>query len=108
MAVHDGDSIRCASERIRLANIDAPELPGSSRCSPASVARLKASRNPAWCDYTLGARSAAALRAFLGQGPAMVERVGIDAYGRTLARVSVNGQDAGRYLIKLRLARRWK
>lgn len=106
--LHDGDSIRCQGERIRLANIDAPELPGSSRCSPASVERLKASRNPAWCDYALGARSAAALRAFLSRGPVMVQRVGVDPYGRTLARVTVNGQDAGRYLIRLGLARRWR
>lgn len=105
---HDGDSIRCQGERIRIADIDAPELPDSSRCTPASIQRLKTSRNPAWCDYALAARSAAALRAFLAHGPVMVERVGIDPYGRTLARVSVNGEDAGRYLIKLGLARRWR
>lgn len=104
----DGDGLRCGRERIRLANIDAPELPGSSRCSPASVERLRASRNPAWCDYALGARSAAALRVFLAGGPVMVQRVGIDPYGRTLALVSVNGQDAGRYLVKRGLARRWQ
>jgi hypothetical protein len=31
--VHDGDSLRCGGERIRIANIDAPELPDSPRCT---------------------------------------------------------------------------
>lgn len=30
--VHDGDSIRCGKERIRLASIDAPEMPDSPKC----------------------------------------------------------------------------
>ncbi|OYZ97482.1 MAG: nuclease, partial [Novosphingobium sp. 17-62-8] len=29
--VHDGDTIRCGSERVRIANIDAPELPDSPK-----------------------------------------------------------------------------
>lgn len=32
LSVHDGDSIRCGPERVRIANIDAPELPGSPKC----------------------------------------------------------------------------
>jgi endonuclease YncB( thermonuclease family) len=33
LSVHDGDTIRCGVERIRLANIEAPELPDSpSHC----------------------------------------------------------------------------
>ena len=31
-SVHDGDTIRCGRERVRIANIDAPELPDSPKC----------------------------------------------------------------------------
>lgn len=31
-AVHDGDSLRCRGERVRLAGIDAPEMADSPRC----------------------------------------------------------------------------
>ncbi|WP_108350179.1 MULTISPECIES: hypothetical protein [unclassified Novosphingobium] len=55
--VHDGDTIRCGVERVRLVNIDAPELAGSERCSAASRRRLARSRNPAWCDSAVGERS---------------------------------------------------
>lgn len=106
--VHDGDSIRCGAERIRLLNIDAPELPGSPRCEPAQRRRLAGSRNPSWCDDTRGKASRDALRAFLATGPVRIERHGHDAYGRTLARVTVNGKDAGRHLITLGLARKWR
>lgn len=106
--VHDGDSLRCGRERIRLANIDAPELPGSYRCAPASVQRLAASRNPAWCDYRKAERSSEALRAFLASGPVLVQRSGVDPFGRTLARVTVNEVDAGLFLISKGLARRWR
>jgi len=106
--IHDGDSIRCGAERIRLAGIDAPELPGSPRCDPAKVRALARSRNPAWCDDALGERARAALVAFLSTGPVMIRRLRPDAFGRTLALVSVNGIDAGATLRKAGLARRWQ
>ena len=108
LTVHDGDTIRCEAERIRLADIDAPELEGSPRCSPQSVQRLEASRNPAWCDYDLGGRARDALSSYLGQGPVMIDRTGIDRFGRTLAHVTVNGRDAGEYLVNLGLAKPWR
>ena len=104
VTVHDGDTIRCDGEKVRLANIDAPELPGSSRCTRPPRLAL----NPPWCDYTLGYRSRDALRAFLASGPVKIERRGKDRYGRTLARLSVNGRDAGDYLVGLGLARAWR
>ncbi len=106
--VHDGDTIRCGLERVRLVNIDAPELPGSERCSRASRIRLAGSRNPAWCDYELGKRSRAALVALVFQGATIITPVGRDRYGRILARVSVNRQDAGVYLVSQGLARIWR
>lgn len=35
--VHDGDTIRCGSERVRIANINAPELPDSPKCHDRRV-----------------------------------------------------------------------
>ena len=106
--VHDGDSIRCGTERIRISNIDAPELLGSPRCEPLRVRQLARSRNPAWCDDALGERARAVLVAFLATGPVMIRRLRPDAFGRTLALVSVNGIDAGQTLRKAGLARWWK
>lgn len=99
--IHDGDSIRCGAERIRIANIDAPELPDSPKCHDRRSSY-------AWCDYKLGFSAREALSAFLASGPVKVRRVGIDAYGRTLAIVTVNGKDAGEYLVQRGLARRWR
>ena len=96
--IHDGDTIRCGSERVRISNIDAPELPDSPKCHDHRVSY-------AWCDYEAGYSSRDALAAFLRKGTVRVERTGVDRYGRTLARVSVNGQDAGSYLIRLGLAK---
>lgn len=107
VTVHDGDGIRCGDEKIRLDNIDAPELEGSPRCSPQSIRRLAGSKNPPWCDYELGIKSADALRSFL-RGNVLIERTGVDPYKRTLARVSVNGRDAGAYLVGQGLARWWR
>ncbi|MFD2578800.1 thermonuclease family protein [Novosphingobium colocasiae] len=61
----------------------------------------------AWCDYDLGYRSRDALSALIATGPVRIDRSGRDRYGRTLATVTVNGRDAGEYLIARGLARRW-
>lgn len=103
--VHDGDTLRCDGEKIRIANIDAPELPGSSRCDPR---QLRGGNNPSWCDYEAGAASRDALRAFVSRGRVEIKRLGTDRYGRTLATVTVNEQDAGAYLVSIGLARWWK
>jgi endonuclease YncB( thermonuclease family) len=99
-SVHDGDTIRCGAERIRIANIDAPELPGSPKCEDRR-------RAYAWCDFAKGYEARDALRAFLERGPVRITRQGVDQYGRTLARIRVNGVDAGEYLVHHGLARRW-
>jgi micrococcal nuclease len=99
-SVHDGDSIRlCDGERIRIANIDAPEMRGSSRCDKG---------RGGWCDYPLAIHSRDALREFLASGNVTITRLGKDRYDRTLAHVTVNGRDAGAYLIGQGLARRWR
>jgi endonuclease YncB( thermonuclease family) len=103
--VHDGDTLTlCSGEKIRISNIDAPELPGSPRCNPRN---LRGGANPSWCDYDLGYSSRDALASFLASGNVAVQRQGQDRYGRTLATLSVNGRDAGAYLVRLGLARWW-
>lgn len=103
--VHDGDTIRCGAERVRIMDIDAPELPGSSRCDPR---HLRGGANPSWCDFDKGYASRDALASFIAHNQVMLERHGTDRYGRTLAKVSVNGQDAGAYLVSIGLARWWQ
>lgn len=99
--VHDGDTIRlCDGERVRILNIDAPEMPDSPKC------RDRTRRG--WCDYDLARKSRDRLSDFLNSGPVQIRRKGRDRYGRTLARLSVNGQDAGQWLIDRGLARAWK
>ena len=99
LSVHDGDSMRCNGERIRILNIEAPERPGSPKCQQG--------RN-GWCDYRRGYKSRDALSALFRTGRVGIERAGKDRYGRTLARVTVNGEDAGEYLLSLGLARPWR
>ena len=99
--VHDGDTLTlCSREKIRIANIDAPELPDSPKCNPV--------RPGAWCDYQIGYASRDALAGLLGSGRVVVLRQGQDRYRRTLARVVVNGQDAGAFLVGRGLARPWR
>ena len=99
--VHDGDTLRCGREKIRIENIDAPELPGSPKCKDGRNAN-------AWCDYELGFQSRDALADLLSSGKVYFIRTGTDPYGRTLARVYAEKIDAGRYLIARRLARPWR
>ena len=75
----DGDTLRCGAERIRLIGIDAPELPGHCAqgrdCAPGDPIAAQASL------------------AALAKGSAEIERDGLDDYGRTLARLRVNGTE---------------
>lgn len=105
--VIDGDTFWYAGVKHRIANIDAPDMPGEGRCTRQNIVRLRASRNPAWCNGALYVRSRAALASFLGQGKVDIQRVGMDQYGRVLATVSVNGRDAGEWMVGTGLARRW-
>lgn len=63
-------------ERVRVANIDSLEMPGSPKCERG--------RN-GWWDYALAVQSRDALSAFVASGPVTIIPQGQDAYGRTLA-----------------------
>jgi micrococcal nuclease len=86
----DGDTISINQERIRLENVDTPEL-HPCRC-------------PAECD--LGKRAHAFTQRAIASGVVTVDRTGrVDRYGRTIARVLVNGSDLGEALIAAGLGR---
>lgn len=108
-AVHDGDSLRCAppgqgksAERIRISNIDAPELAGSPKCEARRRSRS------AWCDAAAGEAARRALAGLLAGRRVTIVRIGTDVYGRTLARVYADDIDVGEWLIERGLARRWR
>lgn len=77
--VTDGDTIRCGDERIRLLAIDAPEMgecPRGRTCVPGS-----------------GPLAKVALQRAVQGRRLTIDRVGTDAYGRTLGVVYADGED---------------
>lgn len=91
--VIDGDTIDVRGERVRILNIDTPERGKRARCSQERVLAERASR---------------ALRSRIQAARSMeLERDGRDRYGRTLARVYLDGDDVGEELIAGGYAVRW-
>lgn len=84
--VHDGDTIWWEGEKMRLADIDTPELDGRCRRERA-LARAARDR----------------LVVLLNARPITPRRVGNDRYGRTLVVIG----DLGERLIAAGLATRW-
>lgn len=91
--VTDGDTFRLTSgERIRIANIDAPETqPRQAKC------RLEIER---------GEAASRRARTLLDGRVVTFERVG-RSYNRTVARVRLNGRDLGETLVAMGAARPW-
>ncbi|GLS29983.1 nuclease homologue [Mesorhizobium albiziae] len=93
----DGDTVTIAGERIRIANIDTPEI-HHAQCDAEKRLGLVAKRR---------------LESLLGQGEIAITRGDPytgrvkDRHGRTLAVISVAGRDVGRILIDEGLAREW-
>lgn len=84
--VVDGDTLWLNGEKIRIAEIDTPEING--RC-PA--------------ERALALRARGRLVELLAAGPVRFQRVGKDRYGRTLARFG----GVSEALIREGLAQRW-
>ncbi|WP_157929491.1 thermonuclease family protein [Phyllobacterium zundukense] len=95
--VIDGDTIWLNREKIRLANIDTPEI-GGAKCESELARGLEA--KPALKRLLDGKEIQ------ITRGDPKTRRM-IDQYGRTLALVAVNGKDVGETLIERNLARRW-
>lgn len=89
--VVDGDTIGCGNERVRLAGIDTPEMPGHCRvgrdCAPGDPFKSKAM-----------------LESLAANGQITCERQGTDRYGRTLASCSVAGVNLSCELVAKGLA----
>jgi len=89
--VVDGDTLWLAGEKIRIADIDAPELHG--RCARESaLARQARSR----------------LLVLLNSAPFRIRRIGKDRYGRTLAVILSARGSIGDQLVAEGLAQRWR
>jgi len=91
--VTDGDTFRLESgERIRIANIDAPET----------------HRDQAKCnaEVVLGQAASERARALLDHRVVTFVRVG-RSYNRTVARVTLDGRDLGETLVAMGVARPW-
>ena len=86
----DGDTLWIAGEKIRLKDIDAPEVHGACRR-----------------ERELAGRAAERLRQLSSAGHLRVTRAGRDRYGRTLAYLTVGGRDIGERLIEEGLAVAW-
>lgn len=88
--VHDGDTVWIAREKIRLLDIDAPELDAQDELERhrAILAR----------DRLVDLLDGAVLT---------IERDGQDCFGRTLARIETAQGDVGEQLIEDDLARRY-
>lgn len=92
--VVDGDTFWMDGEKIRVADIDAPET------HPARCAR----------EADLGARATRRLHALLNAGPVALETEDrdVDRYGRKLRIVTRDGASLGAVLVSEGLARRWE
>lgn len=93
--VVDGDTIWLDGEKIRLADIDAPEV-GRPQCAS---------------EEALGQAATARLAALLNEGPFEMEapsRRAIDPYGRALRTLSRDGRSLGAQLVDEGLARPWR
>jgi micrococcal nuclease len=89
--VVDGDTLWLDGEKIRIVNIDAPEVNG--RCRAESVRAA---------DATL------LLARLVSNRPIRLERDGRDRYGRTLASLVTPEGDVGSALVARRMAVHWR
>jgi micrococcal nuclease len=92
--VIDGDTFRYGGERIRVADIDTPEVHG--QCD---------------AEIRLAAQATNRMRALLNEGPFELHPLASgrdrDRYGRQLRIVTRNGRSLGDQLVREGLARTW-
>ncbi|WP_165351221.1 thermonuclease family protein [Ciceribacter ferrooxidans] len=94
--VVDGDTVVIDGEKIRIFNIDAPELRHAACDAERRLAEVAKRR----LDALLAGRPVIVVRSDNGRMK--------DRYGRTLARLTVDGRDVGEILIEEELARPWE
>jgi endonuclease YncB( thermonuclease family) len=80
VTVVDGDTLRCGRQRVRLASIDAPEMPGHCRsgrvCTPGDPFA-----------------STSHLRRLISSRPVECVEIDVDNYGRSVSFCSAGGED---------------
>lgn len=101
----DGDTLRCKGlGRVRLARIDAPELPGhchrGRHCAPGDPVAARAGLAAMLTDDVQCEQVDA-----LSENAKVVRR---DRWGRIVARCRAGGRDLGEALIARGLAVRWR
>jgi len=91
--VVDGDTLRIDGERVRISNMDAPEMGAHAKC---------------WAEAALASLAKRELEAIVGEYPDItMRRVGTDRYGRTLALVYAHGHDVGEAMVTQGYASEW-
>jgi micrococcal nuclease len=98
LRVVDGDTVVIGRERVRISNLDAPEMTGRSRC--ALEAKLALDAKDMMKDELFGSHKTVVLVRDV--------RRPRDKYGRTLAHLTVNGVDVADGLIAKGVARPWR
>jgi endonuclease YncB( thermonuclease family) len=93
ITIVDGDTFDYDGERIRVISLDTPEAGGRADCLAERMLG------------TLATQRAAAL---LYSGKVEIDRRGRDQYGRTLAAVTIDGQDMAQTLIREGYGRPWR
>ena len=88
--VHDGDSFIVERERIRIADIDTPELDGACES-----------------ERRLAETARATLVTLLNSERYNIVRQGTDRYGRTLAIISNSRGSIGDQMVRVGVARTW-
>lgn len=93
--VVDGDTIWYQGEKIRIADLDTPEVskPGCAN------------------EAAMGAKATRRLQALLNEGPFSLKAntfgASVDKYGRSLKLVTRGGESLGEVLVREGLAERW-
>ena len=89
--VVDGDTFWLKGEKIRIADIDTPEI-SQPRCRS---------------EYNVGMRATYRLRDLLNADPFKLSGTGVDRNGRSLRVVARQGRSIGDQLVREGLARTW-
>jgi micrococcal nuclease len=93
--VIDGDTVEYRGERIRIENLDAPEIGERSRCAQERERGYAAKRQ--------------AIQLINGGSRFEIySRDHIDRFGRTVARLKIDGNDFGAMMIRAGVARPWR
>lgn len=92
--VVDGDTVDFEGERIRNSNLDAPEIGSRSRCALERKLGLEA-------------RSYAIQLVKHGRDFQIYDRSHVDRFGRTVAKLNIDGRDFGTSMINAGKGRKW-